>query len=136
MHPVGICYSSEVTFSKHRQILSCGLLKYQPCLKCFSNNTLISRSRYFEIESEAPVGRKPEVSPLITGESWMRWRIVVFNDVVSILKLYIHFFHTLDYIQWNSFINNIYIFFIYNSESKKRSRNELYTYPILDINIQ
>ena len=31
--------------------------------------TLISRSRYFEIESEAPVGRKPEVSPLITGES-------------------------------------------------------------------
>ena len=25
---------------------------------------------------------------------------------------------------------------MYNSESKKRSRNELYTYPILDINIQ
>ncbi len=30
-------------------------------------NTPISRSRHFEIESEAPVGRNPEVLPLITG---------------------------------------------------------------------
>ncbi len=29
--------------------------------------TPISRSRHFEIESEAPVGRNPEVLPLITG---------------------------------------------------------------------
>ncbi len=31
------------------------------------DNTPISRSRHFEIESEAPVGRNPEVLPLITG---------------------------------------------------------------------
>ncbi len=30
-------------------------------------NTPISRSRHFEIESEAPVGRNPEVLPIITG---------------------------------------------------------------------
>ncbi len=32
-----------------------------------ANYTPISRSRHFEIESEAPVGRNPEVLPLITG---------------------------------------------------------------------
>ncbi len=32
-----------------------------------SVNTPISRSRHFDIESEAPVGRNPEVLPLITG---------------------------------------------------------------------
>jgi len=36
-----------------------------------------------------PVGRKPEVSPLIIGELRMQWRIVVFN--VKILKMYTFF---------------------------------------------
>ena len=98
-------------------------------------HTLISRSRYFEIESEAPVGRKPEVSPLIIGESWMRWRIVVFNDVVSILKLYIHFFHTLDYIQWHLFINKIFFLYIIQRVKNEAGMNYIHIlYWILSSN--
>ncbi len=43
------------------------VITFAGALQQASAYTPISRSRHFEIESEAPVGRNPEVLPLITG---------------------------------------------------------------------